>query len=107
MRKFTKIIGYCRVSTTEQASDGRTSLAAQENAIRGAAMIYGVEPAAVEIFADPAISGATPLDRPAGARLCASLQPGVCVVASKLDRIFRSASDALATVERWKARGVD
>lgn len=108
MQQFSKIIGYSRVSTTEQASDGRTSLASQENAIRGAAMIHGVEAGEVAMFSDPGISGGTPLaERPSGARLCAALQPGVCVVASRLDRIFRSASDALTSVEKWKLQGVD
>ena len=102
----TKIVGYCRVSTTEQAADDRASMASQESAIRALAMIHGIKD--VEIFADPGISGALPLnERPAGSRLSAALRPGTIVVASKLDRIFRSASDALATVEAWKTRGVD
>jgi DNA invertase Pin-like site-specific DNA recombinase len=101
-----KILGYTRVSTLDQAKDDRSSLAAQEAAIRGLAMIHGIED--IEIFADPGISGAVALeDRPGGAKLCARLAPGTIVVASKLDRIFRSASDALTTVERWKAQGID
>lgn len=102
----TKILGYTRVSTTEQAEDNRTSLTTQETAIRGLAMIHGI--ADVTMFSDPGISGSIPLnERPAGSRLTAQLSPGTIVVASKLDRIFRSASDALTTVERWKAQGVD
>jgi DNA invertase Pin-like site-specific DNA recombinase len=102
----TRIVGYTRVSTTEQASDERTSLATQESAIRGLAMIHGI--ADVTLYSDPGISGGIALeDRPAGAALCEALEPGSIVVASKLDRVFRSASDALATVERWKAQGVD
>jgi putative DNA-invertase from lambdoid prophage Rac len=101
-----KILGYIRVSTTDQAKDNRSSLAAQESAIRGLAMIHGIED--VEIFSDPGVSGGIALeDRPGGAALCSRLAPGTLVVASKLDRIFRSASDALATVERWKAQGID
>jgi DNA invertase Pin-like site-specific DNA recombinase len=106
MQNFTKIIGYARVSTAEQAADGRTSLASQEQAIKGVAMIHGI--ANVEIYADPGVSGAVPLnERPGGARLTAALEPGVLVVGSKLDRIFRSASDALQTVDAWKQCGVD
>jgi DNA invertase Pin-like site-specific DNA recombinase len=106
MRKFTKILGYARVSTTEQAQDGRTSLASQEQAIRGAALMNGFE--TVEIFADPGVSGGVPLaERPAGSRLVAALQPGCLVIAPKLDRIFRSALDVLGTVERWKKQRVD
>jgi DNA invertase Pin-like site-specific DNA recombinase len=106
MAPFKKILGYSRVSTTEQASDDRTSLQTQEREIRGSAMIRGVD--CVEIYSDPGVSGSIPLaERPAGARLVAALEPGTLVVASKLDRIFRSASDALSTVERWKAQGID
>jgi Resolvase, N terminal domain len=36
-----------------------------------------------------------------------ALEPGTLVIASKLDRIFRSASDALKMVEEWKRRGID
>jgi DNA invertase Pin-like site-specific DNA recombinase len=103
---FKKILGYCRVSRTEQASDDTTSLQTQEREIRGSAMIRGVD--SVEIFSDPGVSGSIPLaERPAGARLVAALEPGTLVAASKLDRIFRSASDALSTVERWKVQGID
>ena len=106
MRKFIKVVGYARVSTAEQAQDGRTSLASQEQAIKGVAMIHAIE--RVEIYSDPGISGAVPLnERPGGARLTAALEPGVLVVGSKLDRIFRSASDALQTVDSWKQCGVD
>ncbi len=106
MQNFTKIIGYCRVSTAEQAADGRTSLASRENAVRGVALIHAIEH--VEIYSDPGVSGAVPLnERPGGARLAAALEPGVLVVASKLDRVFRSASDALQTVDSWKRCGVD
>ena len=104
--KPVRIIGYTRVSTTEQASDDRTSLATQESSIRGLAMIQGIQD--VTIFSDPGVSGGIPLnERPAGSRLAASLRQGDIVVASKLDRIFRSASDALTTVEAWKAQGID
>lgn len=101
-----KILGYCRVSTADQAKDDRSSLQLQEQAIRGVAMIHGIND--IEIFSDPGVSGGVALeDRPGGAKLCARLAPGSIVVASKLDRIFRSASDALTTVEAWKAQGID
>jgi DNA invertase Pin-like site-specific DNA recombinase len=53
------------------------------------------------------ISGGTPFDeRPEGGRLWAALQRGDTLVASKLDRMFRSAADCLKVVEAFKARGV-
>jgi putative DNA-invertase from lambdoid prophage Rac len=45
------------------------------------------------------------IDRKAG-KLVAGLAKGTLVIASKLDRIFRSASDALATMEAWHKQGV-
>jgi DNA invertase Pin-like site-specific DNA recombinase len=45
--------------------------------------------------------------RPAGAKVAALLESGVCdVVALKLDRLFRNAADALATTEEWHQAGI-
>jgi hypothetical protein len=38
--------------------------------------------------------------------MLARLSPGDVIIAAKLDRLFRSARDALATVDRLKERGV-
>jgi len=49
------------------------------------------------------VSGSVPLaDRPEGQRLLATLQPGDTVITAKLDRAFRSAADALGTLEQLK-----
>src|SRR5882762_9520281 len=45
--------------------------------------------------------------RPSGERLLKDMKAGDVVVASKLDRMFRSASDAIDMFEEFKARGVD
>jgi putative DNA-invertase from lambdoid prophage Rac len=51
--------------------------------------------------------GSVPLaDRPEGKRLLAALQKGDAIVTSKLDRMFRSAADALVTLEAVKEQGV-
>lgn len=53
------------------------------------------------------MSGSVPLlDRPEGQRLLASLKPGDVVITPKLDRMFRSAVDALVTAEEFKAKKV-
>ena len=44
--------------------------------------------------------------RPAGSRLLADACPGDTICAAKLDRLFRSASDALVTVDALKKRGI-
>ena len=101
------ILGYCRVSTQEQAAENTTSLAAQEQVIRGVAMTRGATSFDVQIFADPGVSGSVPLDcRPAGKELLGIAKVGDIVCAAKLDRMFRSASDALVTAERLKEAGV-
>lgn len=96
-------LGYCRVSTIEQASKESTSIAEQERVIRGVSMTRGISGYDVQIFSDPGISGSIPLERrPAGKELLAIAKKGDVICSAKLDRMFRSASDALTTAERLK-----
>lgn len=99
------IYGYCRVSTHEQAEDG-VSLAAQASQIKGYCQMRGwaAEPI---IFEERGVSGSKPFyQRPEGKRLFEILTSGDAVVASKLDRMFRSAADALSALEYFKKVGV-
>ena len=99
-----KVFGYSRVSTAEQSERG-DSLETQRQQIIGYAMIKGWEVA--EIFIERGVSGSIPLaDRPEGARMLASVLKGDAIVTPKLDRMFRSASDALGTLEAVKDQGV-
>lgn len=99
-----RVFGYCRVSTTEQAEDG-SSLAAQRQQIAGYAMMKGWEIA--ETFIEGGVSGSVPLsDRPEGRRLLEAVGKGDIVITAKLDRMFRSAADALVTLEELKSDGV-
>ena len=101
------MLGYVRVSTAEQAAKNTTSLQAQEQVIRGVAMTRGATGFDVQIFSDPGVSGSIPIEqRPAGKELLALAKKGDVICAAKLDRMFRSASDALNTAEDLKARGV-
>ena len=60
-----------------------------------------------ETIIEPGISGGMPFaERPEGGKLWARLRKGNVLVAAKLDRMFRSASDCLAVVEALKTRGV-
>lgn len=102
------ILIYNRVSTIEQAKDGTTSLAEQERKCRGIAMTLGAKPFDIADYSDPSVSGSIPLrNRPAGSQLFADAKSGDTIIAAKLDRLFRSASDALVTVEDLQKRGVD
>ena len=53
------------------------------------------------------VSGSVPVaERPKGGALFAALRKGDIVIAPKLDRLFRSALDALTVVEDMRQRGV-
>jgi putative DNA-invertase from lambdoid prophage Rac len=101
------ILGYARVSPGDAADAGRSSYQIQTDIIEGFARTRGVDKYGVQIFTDAGVSGAVKLaSRPAGADLLAAMSQGDIVIASKLDRMFRSASDAIAMFEEFKARGV-
>lgn len=98
------IYGYCRVSTLRQANEGE-SLDVQRRQIEGYALMHGLTLAGVLV--EEGVSGSVPVeDRPVGGPLFAQLQRGDIVIAAKLDRLFRSALDALKVVESLKTRGV-
>ena len=102
------ILGYVRVSSADQARDDRSSLQVQTDIIEGFARTRGVDKYGVQIYTDAGVSGATKLAmRDGGAQLLKDMQPGDTVIASKLDRMFRSASDALAMFDVFKERGVN
>jgi hypothetical protein len=66
----------------------------QERTIGGYGMMHGMT--VDRIFVERGVTGAKPIgQRPEGAKLLAMLQPGDVVIAAKLDRLFRSALDAL------------
>jgi putative DNA-invertase from lambdoid prophage Rac len=99
-----RVYGYVRVSTIAQADEGE-SLDVQQRQIAGYATMHGLEVA--KVFVERGVSGSKPLgDRPEGAKLLAILQPGDVVITPKLDRMFRSALDALDVLGKLKAAGV-
>jgi DNA invertase Pin-like site-specific DNA recombinase len=98
------VYGYVRVSTTEQAQNGE-SLDIQKNQISGWAMMKGWQ--VTEVFVEECVSGSVPLcERPDGQRLLAVLQKGDVILTPKLDRMFRRASGALATLQELKSQEV-
>jgi putative DNA-invertase from lambdoid prophage Rac len=63
--------------------------------------------AVAAMHVEAGISGAIPFaERPEGGKLWAKLVKGDALIAAKLDRMFRSASDCLNVVETLKTRGV-
>ena len=98
------VYGYVRVSTARQANEGE-SLEVQRRQIEGYALMHALTLAGVLV--EEGVSGSVPVeDRPVGGQLFAKLQRGDIVIAAKLDRLFRSALDALKVVEDLKKRGV-
>jgi putative DNA-invertase from lambdoid prophage Rac len=98
------VYGYTRVSTDRQANEGE-SLGAQKRTIEGYAMMLGLQVA--EVFVERGVSGSTPFaERSQGTKLLAALKPGDVVITPKLDRMFRSARDALDVLDKLKGRGI-
>ena len=98
------VYGYTRVSTSRQAEEGE-SLDVQQRTIAGYALMLGL--IVDRMFIERGLSGSVPLnDRPEGAALLAVLQPGDVVITPKLDRMFRSALDALDVLAKLKAHNV-
>ena len=96
------VFGYIRVSTDEQVNG--TSLDEQRRQITGLAMGHLLELS--DIITDPGVSGSVPLFERPGGKALGNLVAGDVVIAAKLDRIFRSALDALRTIEGWEKTGV-
>jgi putative DNA-invertase from lambdoid prophage Rac len=98
------VYGYVRVSTARQANEGE-SLEVQRRQIEGYALMHALTLAGVVV--EEGVSGSVPVaERPAAGPLFARLGKGDVVIAPKLDRLFRSALDALKVVEDLKKRGV-
>jgi DNA invertase Pin-like site-specific DNA recombinase len=87
-----------------QASEGE-SLTAQQRQVEGYALMLGLT--IDRHFIERGVSGSMPLrTREEGSRLLAGLRQGDVIITPKLDRMFRSALDALDNLERLKKVGV-
>lgn len=101
-----RAVGYVRVSSQEQATHG-VSVEAQIEAVRSYARLRGLE--LVDVLVDAAVSGGQALEeRPAGSQLLALVKKRKvqAVITTKLDRLFRSAVDCLATTQAWDQTNV-
>ena len=84
------MFAYARVSTAEQASNG-DSLATQRQQVEGYAMTKGWQRRCQRVRPFCPASGRQAAD---------------VIITAKLDRAFRNAADALATLEELKDKGV-
>lgn len=99
------VIGYCRVSTDEQAQNGY-GLAVQEERVRAYATAMGQT--VDEVIVDDGYSGKT-LDRPGLQRLIALIGEGSVesVITAKVDRLSRSLRNLLNLyADTFEAHGV-
>ena len=94
-RKDVMKYGYIRVSSPTQAKDGN-SLEGQMRLLKenGADVIYS------DVFTG------TDMERPEFQKLLGKLQPGDTLLATKLDRVSRSASQGIALVDQLLKKGV-
>ena len=95
--------GYCRVSSEDQIRG--ESLEVQGERIAAICKEQGLSLAAT--FVEAGVSGSKPLrSRPQGARLLEAAKANDTIVSLRLDRAFRSTTDALQTVAELNAKGV-
>lgn len=99
-----KVIGYVRVSTEGQATEG-VSLDAQEKKIRAWAELKGVSE--VEIFIDAGVSGCSADNREAPQDALRAIAEGDALVVYSLSRLARSTKDTLEIADRLDRLGAD
>src|SRR4051812_372109 len=98
------VYGYVRVSTVRQSEEGE-SLDVQQRTIAGYAVLRGMQ--LDRVFVERAVSGSVLLShRPQGAALLELAQPGDAIITPKLDRMFRSALDALDVLAKLRDRRI-
>ncbi len=89
------VIGYCRVSTTKQGKDGN-SLDVQREQLTAA----GAERVVCDVFTG------TKMERPNFTALLTELKPGDVLTVTKLDRLARTATEGVQTVQGLLDRGI-
>lgn len=98
---------YARVSTTEQGADGAASLPEQLRKCRALAVMRGASKFDCIEYIDKGVSGSVPLNaRPYGKEMMIACREGDTIVSCKMDRLFRSATDALNSLELFAKIGV-
>ncbi|GJD93086.1 recombinase family protein [Methylobacterium iners] len=98
------VYSYTRVSTDRQADEGE-SLGAQQRRVNGYAQMQ--EMTVDRHFVERGVSGSVPVsERQEGSELLAVVRPGDTIITPKLDRMFRSARDALNVLHELREKGV-
>lgn len=103
-KRLGRVIGYCRVSTTDQADFG-VSLDAQTEKIRGWCHANGYEVG--QILVDRGLSGGRSDNRPALQEALRVVGRGDSLVVYSLSRLARSTRDTLSIAETLERKGAD
>ena len=101
---MNKAIGYIRVSTTGQATDG-VSLDAQRGKIKAWAVANDYD--LIDIYEDAGITGTSMDKRPGLQAALAATGKGMALVAYSISRIARSTADMLEIATGLEKRGAD
>lgn len=99
-----KVVGYLRVSTSDQAANG-VSLESQENKIKQ--WVNFKEWELVNIYRDDGISGKRMDNRDDFKRMINDIEPGMGVIVYSLSRLSRSLRDTLAIVDYFKKNDIE
>jgi site-specific DNA recombinase len=105
-KKGMRVIGYIRVSTEDQATNGQ-SLEAQESKIRAWALLNDIPAEDVLIFVDAGISGKSMRKRKGLADALECIGSGDALVFYSLSRLARSTKDALEIADSLRDKGAD
>jgi len=105
VEKISRVWGYIRCSTDGQVESG-LGLDAQRQ--RVSEVCSSMECEDMGILADEAISSfkISFFNRPSGQRILKEAQRGDCIVVYRFDRIFRSLTDMLATIAKFRELGI-
>lgn len=99
--------GYTRLSRHLEASESKkSSLQAQQRMLNGYAMMQGMTIARIFVDDQPGCGRIPLAERPQGGTLLSALRPGDTVLVARLDRMFRSALDAVETAKALKDNNV-
>ncbi len=103
-----RVVGYVRVSTELQATEG-VSLDAQQGRIEAWCRANGGELAEGDLHVDAGISGKRADNRPGlqAALGAVAERPGAALVVYSLSRLARSTKDTIAIAERLEKAGAD
>lgn len=101
------VYGYTRISTSEEVQENSFDVQAGKIGDYIRYKFRDKQIVAGEVFKDSCSGAIRIFERPKGAELNLKLKPGDHLITAKLDRMFRSAVDALITIEELHLRDVN